>query len=246
MTAARINRNAAAAIWPQYLAERSLELRNRLAELYRPLVLFAARRLARRTGYAVEADDLVGPGDVALLRQIPRYDAGRGVPPEAFLLPRIRGAMVDYLRAVDPTPRSVRSGSAKVAELRESLGHEPSVEQIVAAVGCSPKNASDYRRPRGWASLERTVPLEGGREATLGNLLESREGVGDPLREEIDDRLAVVSPRARRLIVLYYLDGLPMREIAGRLGMSESRVSQLHGETLRRLYWLGSRRRLAE
>src|SRR5580704_9029379 len=108
-------------LWRDYRAHPTIELRNRLVELYLPLVKYNAERIWSRLPEGVDLDDLISAGVFGLMDAIDAFDLDRGVKFETYCVPRIRGAMLDELRTMDWVPRLVRSKHTKLEEARKSL-----------------------------------------------------------------------------------------------------------------------------
>src|SRR5712691_10021170 len=129
-----------AQIWQAFKADpNSQELRNRLVEMYLPLVKYNGERIWARLPEGVELDDLVSAGVFGLMDAIEAFDLERGVKFETYCVPRIRGAMLDELRTMDWVPRLVRSKHTKLEEVRKTLeaalGRPPRSEELAARVG---------------------------------------------------------------------------------------------------------------
>lgn len=200
------------ALWREYRSERSDAARNRLVEFYLPHVRRIAERRWRKipTG-VVDVDELVAEGTMAVMQSLDRFDAGRGTRPSTFLSWRVNGAITDYLRHLDHVPRLDRQ--------RLKAGEIDGVAELI--------------------SLE-TVTAESseGRTRTLADLLEDRSIHPFADRQAADEfyrELLRGCNRTERLIVLlYYREGLTMKEAAEHVGLSESRVSQLHSRLIER------------
>jgi RNA polymerase sigma factor for flagellar operon FliA len=218
--------------------------RNTLVEAYLPLVRAAADRMhAKLVG--VELDDLVSSGTLGLMHAVQSFDPGREVKFETYCLPRIRGAMLDGLRAMDWVPRLARSRHRRLAQavlaLEATVGRNPTKAEIAAELGVSEGEA---RRIQGSAnlrnciSLERTATFAGDIECRLGDTLESHSEENpayQSLRRDLMDVIQQDLSRAQRLVILlYYYEGMTLREIGTTLDLSESRVSQMHSGILAR------------
>src|SRR5438132_12627349 len=121
-------------LWRDYRSKPTIELRNRLVELYLPLVKYNAERIWQRLPDGVDLDDLISAGVFGLLDAIEAFDLERGVKFETYCVPRIRGAMLDELRTMDWVPRLVRSKATRLEEARKSLeaqiGRPPRPEEM--------------------------------------------------------------------------------------------------------------------
>ena len=216
-------------LWDSFRADPDVETRNRLVLQYSPLVKYVAGRLRTRLPESVEYADLVSDGIIGLMEAIERFDPGRGLSFQTFAVPRIRGAMVDALRALDWVPRSVRDKVRQVEEaqrtLETRLGRLPEDPEIAAELGIS---------VRALREIYARVAVTG--VATMEDL-ELADDLSAAAAEEIEDEqakaalLGVVGELPERdqvIIALYYFEGFTLAEIGRVLGVTESRVSQLH------------------
>ncbi len=211
--------------------------RNRLAERHLPLVHHFARRLESQTGSALELDDLVSAGTLGLLDAVSSYDPERGYRFSTFAARRVQGSMLDELRRQDVAPRSVRRKERRLAEAGErlavSLNRLPRHQDVADVLGVDPKTLWRWK----WdVDRSRRVALTevAGAQSRSGPEVEERLSRQAEL-ERLHRELAKLPDRERRIVRLYDLEGRPLREIARRLGVSESRVSQLRKRALGRL-----------
>jgi RNA polymerase sigma factor for flagellar operon FliA len=234
-------------VWIRYKATGDIACRNRLVEAYLPLVEFLADRILQRLPPCVEGDDLRSAGVFGLMAAIDGFDMSRGIKFETYCSVRVRGAILDELRARDWVPRVVRSKAQKrdhaERELAARLGRQPGVHEIAEHLGWTEKDVDESARAAGGAAV---LSLGGGEDASerhgggrLDSLEDHREG-GDPVeRAQRRDLAAVVyralTPKEREVVTLYYNEQITMREIGVVLGLSESRVCQIHSRVLRRL-----------
>ena len=215
-----------------------------------PMIRHHAEQLMRRTPASVELEDLVQAGVVGLLDAASRFDPKKGVPFGAFASFRVRGAMTDFLRSMDWMPRALRDSAKDVQEamrtLEQRLGRPASEEEIAAHLGLG---LEEYRERLARVRAMSVVSFDDlpvRNEA--GDLLDVLETIaGDPADEpehrlalaEFTDRLAraieALPARERVLLTLYYFEELSMKEVALILGVTESRISQLHSQMVLRL-----------
>jgi RNA polymerase sigma factor FliA len=206
-----------------------------------PLVRRTAMRLARRVPAHITVADLVGYGWVGLMEAYRRRAMAMADEEfEAYALYRVRGAMLDYMRSLDPATRDLRRASKSVAHairgLSQQLGREPEEEEIARSMGMLLRAYRELLEKIAAAGMARLELLD------LDGVDVDREGVS------IDDAVAkrrladavvvamkTLSPKLLRVLALYYQDGCTLRQIGGLLGVSESRVSQLHTEAIHRL-----------
>jgi RNA polymerase sigma factor for flagellar operon FliA len=221
---------------------------------YAPLVKLVAGRLGSRLPSHVEKADLISFGLTGLLGAIERYDSERGVKFEAFALLRIRGAILDALRSLDWVPRRVRHNAREIEQLefglRTELGRTPSETEIAARLGIgvvglrhrlleidhsciysfdSPLPSRGAGGPGGESSLLELVPSTAFDDPQKA--LDASEGASD-LSVTISDAVAGLPERQQFVLSCRYRDDLRLREIGEVMGISESRVSQLHAKAL--------------
>lgn len=213
-----------------------------LFEEHLPLVRRQALNLQVRLPASVELDDLVQAGMIGLLDAVNRYDAGQGASFSTFASQRIRGAMLDELRSRDWVPRSVRRNTRALDEavrrLEQRLGRPPEDREIAAVLDIS---LEEYRHLLMDANGSQLVALDelpdeegeslcGEPQATpLAELLEGRR------RSDLVKAIERLPERERLLLALYYQEDLNLKEIGAVLGVSESRVCQLHSQAVARL-----------
>jgi RNA polymerase sigma factor for flagellar operon FliA len=221
--------------------------RNELVLAHLPLVRFVLGRLPVTPPAGLSREDLLGAGVIALLGAIEDFDPDRGTAFATFAVPRIRGAILDELRAHDPLPRSVRDRAAAVQRAAAELEREgrpyPPLDDVAARVGCSPRKARQALQAVALDAVfsldaPRGAPEADGRDAETGARPDCRwpTPLAAALARERDRRLAGAVadlPEAeRRVIVLYYHHELMIKEIAQVLDVTKSRVSQIHTQAL--------------
>lgn len=234
-------------IWQEYQQTRSTALRNYLMEKYLPLVRYNAERIYTRLPDEVDIEDLMSAGIFGLKDAIASYDLDRKVKFETFCAPRIRGAILDELRAMDWVPRLVRHRSAKVEQARSKiemeLGRPATDDEIAERLGVGAEEFDKIKRDSqavGTHSITRKFSsADGGKELREIDVVRE-DADGNPLREmqrkDLKELITKGLSRAERLIVLlYYYEGMTMKEIGATLDLSESRVSQMHSSILARL-----------
>ena len=233
--------------WTRYKAKGDVETRNWLVERYLPLVHFLADRILQRLPRCVEGDDLRSAGVFGLMSAIDGFDLSRGIKFETYCSVRVRGAILDELRARDWVPRVVRSKAHKrdAAErtLAADLGRPATVTEVAELLGWTEGDVEESMRAAGRAAV---LSLGGGEDASERNggsrldALEDHRDGGDPVvRVQHRDVASLVyrslTPKERQVVVLYYYEQITMREIGDVLGLSESRVCQIHSRVIRRL-----------
>jgi RNA polymerase sigma factor FliA len=238
-------------LWLEYRRTGNQAIRDRLILTYAPLVKYVAGRLGSGLPAHVDEGDLVSYGLLGLMGAIERYEPDRDVKFETYAIARIKGAIIDELRAMDWVPRSVRSRAREIeraiAELEAKLGTAPTDEQIAAKVGITveelEESLADIARSS-IAALDElwTVSGSGGDQIALIDTIEDSDAP-DPqstlsqteLKEAIADAIARLPEREKLVVTLYYYEELTLREIGEVLSVTESRVSQLHTKAILRL-----------
>ncbi len=245
-----------AQLWEAFKADQNnQDLRNRLVEMYLPLVKYNGERIWSRLPEGVELDDLVSAGIFGLMDAIDAFDLGRGVKFETYCVPRIRGAMLDELRTMDWVPRLVRSKASKLNEavktLETKLGRSPTDAELSAqlqiSVGELEKMVLEANAV-GLISLNKKwYETDSYKDVREIDILEDKKGEDPTRRIQKSDLMRLVTKGLNRnerlIIILYYYEELTMKEIGATLDLSESRVSQMHSSIVQRLQSQLHRRR---
>jgi RNA polymerase sigma factor for flagellar operon FliA len=231
------------------------ELRNRLVEIYLPLVKYNGERIWARLPDGVELDDLVSAGVFGLMDAIDAFDLSRGVKFETYCVPRIRGAMLDELRTMDWVPRLVRSKASKLNEgirtLEARLGRTPSEVELAKHMELSVPELEKMMLEANAVNLislnKKWYETDSYKDVREIDILEDKKGEDPTRRVQKADLMRLVtkglSRNERLIIILYYYEELTMKEIGATLHLSESRVSQMHSAIVQRLQGqLGCRR----
>jgi RNA polymerase sigma factor for flagellar operon FliA len=227
--------------WTRWVNRRNSAARDHLIVRYSPLVKFVAGRVGAGLPSSVDSGDLISSGVFGLIDAIERFDTNFGVKFETFAVPRIRGAIYDGLRQLDWVPRSVRSRARSVekafSELEHKLGRGPTDEELSEHLRITPEDLTKWL-----SAIARTTigPLDraiaAGAEpsapddAVSGSpsaVVEVRE-LSLIMREEIKK----LPEREKLVLSLYYDEGLTLSEIGEVLGVTESRVSQIHTKSV--------------
>jgi RNA polymerase sigma factor for flagellar operon FliA len=237
-------------LWQEYRAGGDKAVRDRLILTYAPLVKYVAGRLGSGLPAHVDEGDLVSYGLLGLIGAIERYDPDRDIKFETYAIARIRGAIIDELRALDWVPRSVRSRARQIeraiGELEAKLGRAPSDEEIAAKVGVTVEELDDALTDISRSSIGAldelwSVSADGDQVSLLDtledpNVARPAEVLDETeMREALADAIARLPEREKLVVTLYYYEELTLREIGEVLGVTESRVSQLHTKAILRL-----------
>ncbi|MDE1168422.1 MAG: RNA polymerase sigma factor FliA [Pseudomonas sp.] len=213
-----------------------------LLEQYLPLVRRHALDLKTRVPASVDMDDLIQAGSIGLLDAFSRYDADQGAPFGSFASQRIRGAMIDELRSRDWVPRSVRRNAralqSVLRELEQALGRPPQELEIAQGMDMT---LAEYRQLLLDTNGCQMMPMDDVTDDEIG-VLSSNYGVS-PFVELVQERnrdqlmkaVEALPERENLLLALYYQEKLNFKEIGAVIGVSESRVCQLHSQAVARL-----------
>ena len=231
-------------LWRRCKEDGDERARERLVVAYSPLVKYVAGRMASGLPSHVEEGDLISYGLIGLIGSIERYDLDREIKFETYAVARIRGAIIDELRSLDWVPRSVRAKARDVekahSQLENKLGRAPNEEEMAANLGVS---VDDFRTTLLEIANSSVLALDdlwtvsdpdGGQVSLLDtirdpNAIDPEDAIDTvELKDRLADAIESLPDRERLVIALYYYEALTLREIGDVLGVTESRVSQLH------------------
>lgn len=238
-------------LWADYKETHSPEAREKVILHYAPLVKYVAGRVSTGLPPSVEFGDLVSYGVFGLLDAIEKYDPSRGIKFETYAIARIKGAIIDELRAEDWVPRSVRFKAREIERVYIALESElrriPTDDEVAEKLGIP---VSEYLNLLSKMSLISLVALDelwtvsGDKpdKISLADIVEDVR-VKDPsktfeieeMKDIIADAINRLPERERIVVTLYYFEGLTMREIGEVLSVTESRVCQMHTKSILRL-----------
>ncbi|MCM0622372.1 FliA/WhiG family RNA polymerase sigma factor [Nocardioides bruguierae] len=224
------------ALWRAIRERGDLAARNELMLRYAGLVKYVAGRVRSGMPASVETGDLVSEGMIGLIDAIERFEPDRGLRFPTFAVPRIRGAILDAVRADDWAPRSVRRRARELERtahaLRTDLGRQPTDDELASASGLETEEVRTALQPRTWVRYASVTELdelhEVGRDWT--DALEDEE-----VRERLLPAVQALPERDRVILALSFFEGLTLAEIGRVLGVTESRVSQLRTRATREL-----------
>jgi len=219
-------------IWTAYKSTGDLELRNRLVMQYAPLVKYVAGRVGSGLPEWADRASLTSDGVIGLMDAISKFEPNRGLQFQTYAVSRIRGAIIDGLRAADWVPRSVRNMIRDVerarAALETRLGKSPTETEIAQEMHITVRELRDIYTKASHTSVASVDEL-----SEVGDLPFAS---GDPFEDEEtrDALMAAVEglpERDRIIVALYYFEGFTLAEIGQVLRVTESRISQLHSKT---------------
>ncbi|WLD81865.1 FliA/WhiG family RNA polymerase sigma factor [Selenomonas dianae] len=227
------------ALWRAYEMEKTVDVRNRIAEHYLPLVRLIAGRIAISLPQHVDREDLLSSGFFGLLDAIERYELTRGNKFETYAGVRVRGAMLDHLRAKDWIPVSVRQNIKKyekvVARLEGELGRTATDEELAAALDLS---IEGLHHLEGQVSAATIIPLEEYLRTDAPVSMEDgpvEHAEWTEVKETLAAAIEKLPEKERTVVALYYYDEMTLKEIAAILHLSEARISQLHTKAIFRM-----------
>ncbi len=236
-------------LWTRYKQERSRELRDKLIIQYSPLVKYVAGRVAVGLPHSVEQSDLVSYGVFGLIDAIEKFDLERGYKFETYAISRIKGAILDELRSIDWVPRSVRSKARSIerayATLEAQSHRAPTDAEVASELGLNDKqfqSALSQISFVGVAALDEMLSGgDRGESITLGDTVaDANEGpMGvyevEEMRQTLAHSINQMPEREKIVLTLYYYEGLTLAEIGRVLGVTESRVCQIHTKAVLQL-----------
>jgi RNA polymerase sigma factor for flagellar operon FliA len=238
-------------MWQRYKSSGDQQARERLVVAYSPLVKYVAGRMASGLPAHVDEADLISYGLVGLINAIERFELEREIKFETYAITRIKGAIIDELRSLDWVPRSVRARARQIeranAKLEHQLQRAPNDEEMAAELGVTVQEFQDSLLQISNSTIAAldelwTVSDASGDQVSLLDTIED-PGAPDParvmdqtdLKDRVADAIARLPEREKLVVALYYYENLTLREIGEVLGVTESRISQLHTKAVLRL-----------
>jgi RNA polymerase sigma factor FliA len=230
-------------VWREFKETGSRTARERLILHYAPLVKYVAGRLGAGLPQSVEQADLVSNGMFGLMDALDKFDTAREVKFETYAIPRIRGAILDELRAMDWVPRSIRFKAREVdkaqTKLEAKLGRAPTDPEVADQLGISIEELHEVITQISLVSVMALEEVVGGDEKgeqrslldTLADAATSDPTAGlegQEMRGLLAAAINSLSEREKIVITLYYFEGLTLSEIGDILGVTESRICQIH------------------
>ena len=238
-------------LWRKYKETGDQRAREQLVLAFSPLVKYVAGRMSTGLPAHVEEADLISYGLLGLISAIERFDPSREIKFETFAMTRIKGSIIDELRSLDWVPRSVRAKAREIERANSKLEHQlhraPTDQEVADELGMEMEEFQDALTRISNSSVIAldelwTLSDSSGDQVSLLDTIQDPDAV-DPAQAmdvtETKDRLAEsiarLPEREKLVIALYYYENLTLREIGEVLGVTESRVSQLHTKAVLRL-----------
>jgi RNA polymerase sigma factor FliA len=231
------------ALWDAFKGSASNDARERLILHYAPLVKYVASRVATGLPASVEQADLVSYGVFGLIDALQKFEPGRGNKFETYAIPRIKGAIIDELRAMDWVPRSIRFKAREIekahSDLEAMLKRQPTEAEMAERLGISRSELHDVVSQISFVSVLAldelvSVGADRGEQVSLIDTLADKHldptsGVeSQETRGLLAAAINSLSEREKIVVTLYYFEGLTLAEIGEILGVTESRVCQIH------------------
>lgn len=238
-------------LWVRYKNLKDVQAREDLIVEYASLVKYVAGRLAISLPSNVQQDDLISYGIFGLIDAIEKFDLSRNIKFETYAISRIKGAIWDGLRSMDWIPYSIRQKAKELestyARLEHDLGRAATDEEVCAAMGISKEHFSHLLAETSFTSVLSLEDLwkldkDGANSVRVIDTIQDTN-VPDPIsmvmleeqKRILTEAINKLPEREKLVIALYYYEGLTLKEIGKVLGVSESRISQMHTKAILRL-----------
>ncbi len=236
-------------LWTRYKNEGDRGARDALIMHHMRTVRYIAGRMAMHVPNSVELDDLVGWGIMGLMDAVEKFDHTQDIKFSTYASIRIRGAIIDQIRSLDWAPRSLRNMARRVGAAREKLRHEmggdPGNEAIAKELGTTPEQVEETMAQLQTAqilSLDDYLPSEDSSENRKRDIVGNTRVPSPAHHAEMEERKELVvagilqlSDQQQKVLNLYYYEELTLKEVGAVLGVTESRISQIHSAAMKRL-----------
>lgn len=234
-------------IWQDYKATENPKLRQELTLRYLGLVKYVVRKMIKNFPPAIEEKDLYHIGILGLAEALERFNPGYGIKFETYAIPRIKGSIIDEMRKLDWIPRSLRSKSnmlrEKTTELDQKFSGVYTDSEVANGLGIEMKDLHNWKKDINSINmLSLDKPIDDQNKQNLYDVLETDETTGSEFKMEEEEMKRILLKAIKKLpektrlaITLYYYEKLTFKEIGKILNVSESRISQIHSETMIRL-----------
>ena len=233
-------------LWEQYEATKDVSIKDQLIMEYAPLVKYVAGRLNIYLGQSVEYEDLVSYGVFGLIDAIEKFDFKKGVKFETYASLRIRGSIIDNIRKLDWVPRSLRQKNKEIEktimELETELGRTATDEELAQKMNISIEELHEiYKKTNLISLISLDEYIEQNNDYNISS--EKSPATEQPesyiekqeLKRILKESIEKLPEREQKILFLYYFEELTLKEISSIMGVSESRISQLHTKAITRL-----------
>lgn len=233
-------------VWLEYKKTKDPLLKEKLIIEYAPLVKYVAGRISIHIGQHVEYDDLISYGIFGLIDAIDKFDCEKGVKFETYASLRIRGEIIDNIRKLDWVPRTLRQKSKVLeqayTELEFSLGREPSESEIAQKLNLTNEQVQELMKSSSVAMLISLDDyLDQNHEAPMVNVVNANIETPEVHFEKeevktiLTNAINSLNEKEKKVVTLYYFEELTLKEISKIMGVSESRISQIHSKAVLKL-----------
>lgn len=230
-------------IWDKYQQTKNIGIRNKILTYYLYIVTINAKKMSVVYKNKAELEDIINQGIIALIECIDRYNWRRGVQFDTFASIRIRGSIIDYIRKQDWIPRDIRRRAIMIenmrTELQTSLNRRPTDEEVAQSIGLG---IGEYQKITSQIhsfsvlSFEELLNDANNLKAPVSaNKAPEQDIQDEELKKVIADSIDDLNEKERLIVSLYYYEELKIKEIAAVLGITSSRVSQIHTKALSKM-----------
>lgn len=233
-------------LWRAYKISKEPLIKEKLILEYAPLVKLVAGRISIHIGQYVEFEDLISYGIFGLIDAIDKYDTDKGVKFETYASLRIRGEIIDNIRKLDWVPRTVRQKSKQMnkvyASLEAEFGREPTYEELAEKMEVSVDEVKEVMQKSVASSLISLDDyVDPNKEVTVADIVETKSDTPDlsyerkEIKNILVDAINQLTEKEKNVVTLYYFEELTLKEISKIMGVSESRISQIHSKAVMKL-----------
>lgn len=242
----RVSDKEIKAMWQEYSRTKSPKIKEKLIIHYASLVKYIAGRLNMYLGQNVEYDDLISYGTFGLIDAIDKFDITKEVKFETYASLRIRGSIIDHMRKMDWVPRTLRKQQKDMdnayTELEHTLGRPATDEEMIEFLDISPDEFHDLIKKTSISTLT-SLEQYTDQGRSMEKLGSDPDDAGSPeahlenleLQDMLKNSIENLPDREKKVITLYYYEELTLKEISAIMGVSESRISQIHTKGISRL-----------